>query len=1077
MVTLVTTNSFSTPQAAITVLPRIVGTQRAGVPLSIAAGSMTGLSSYQWRVNGANVSGAVGATFAAPMMPMGAQVSCLVTGVQGTAETPAVRIYHAHSDPSHNTMDDAVLALVPHTAATHIATRDGAWSSAATWDAGSVPGAGAVVLVPFGRTVTYDVASAPRLDRVRLDGVLTVSILQDTEMLVETVVVTQSGELRVGTPAGRLPDQFRHVLTFSDRHYPDSATAPSDISLTHDPMLLSRGLLWHGRVSVWAQNVTPWLRTAPASAPRAGDTSLTLAEAPTGWAVGDTIVIGGTFFRESNGIITGEENEERVITSINGATVGWAANAPLAHDHDHQNPAITGVADLQPAVLNKKRNVIWRSEAPNEDKPWRRGHSMAMHMTTRVDLWGVACLDMGRTDKSIYSGIIRGGRFASYPYDSDEEQYVGQSIDASLQATLEGQGYTVLREGGTVTAVERPATNPDGLPRISVNGAGAVQSVNQDVIRYSPLTAQSNLQSRYPLHVHFAGFGRGAQKPVIQDCYVENAPAWAYVHHGCEADFFDNVGYRFVGAGMVSETADELGAWVGNLMIGTRPGFAGNRVSAGNPKNDEGASARYGDFGFTGMGMFFRGRAMRVNNNMVMSVPSAYVFFHRANRADNPAYQLSKKLKVPRAHLDIGSLSYLDWQNGYLNAEDVPIRHFAGNECAGVQGYGFAVTKSGAKQDHALAINVKNNKFWAVGIGTHLEYVARYNFLDNRFYATGRTIGGKTKTGFRLAAIQISNVRNHVEGFDVAFDLWGVSNFAWTKDFNLPDDPLFAIIAPTLVNNTVDYEYTEAQAERDALTTVTAQDRTLFLPAVPAEVAPTLSGPFIAYDWTGGTQNVDVEKSYDYTNSVFTVTDSLGTAPIPVSYDTSGLWYGKSDHNIKTIEGVRTEVDEQDAKLTGKLLQEQIARVGYWTYQGDDIAVFPLYISDRVTGRPALYTVAVRCTGTVRPASTFGSANGAFTLSATGPARADITATTDRNTPVTLNVLAGASGEAGAPLSLFGDRIKPDYGELKDNGDGTVTYTPDRDYVSPAGIPDTMFVFVTDGRGRFETVKISITTS
>ena len=1011
MVTLVTTNTFSTPQAAITILPRIVGPQRMGSMLAIAPASMTGLTSYQWRVDGVNVDGATGASYSAPMM---GQVSCFVTGDQGTAETPAIKIYHSHDEASHNNMDDAILALVPHVGATHIAIADGDWSSAAIWDAGAVPGDGAVVLVPYGSAVTYDVAAtAPRLDRLRVDGLLNWAVDQNTQILVETILGTQSGEIRIATSQARLPDTYTAEIIFSDRSYGIDPDNPTDLDWANDPTLISRGLLWHGKVSIWAADATPWLKTEDGSAPMAGDTSLTLEVSPDNWHAGDTIVIGSTHMIVTNHI-PNDENEERVITQINGATVSWDAGQPLIYDHDHQNPAISRT-DLQPAVLNKWRNVVMRTEAPHEDAVWRRAHTMAVHGTAIADIWGVAFLDLGRTDKSVPSGVIRDGQIAVY------------DRDVSIQ-----------------------------------------------YISYQTLSAQSNVQSRYPAHLHFVGFGRGADKSIIQNCYVENTPAWAYIHHGCEADFFDNVGYRFAGAGMVSETGDELGAWVGNLMVGTRRGFNGDRASAGNPKVVEGTESRYGDFGFTGMGMFFRGRAMRVSNNFVMGTPSAYVFFHRANKSKNPGFQLSAKRNVPRAYLDVKSLSYLQYGDGFISPVDLPIRHFASNECAGIQGYGFAVTKSGAKQNHALAINVKNNKFWAAGIGAHLEYIARYNFLDNEFFATARGTPGKTKVGFRLAAIQISNVRNHIEGFEVGFDLWGVSKFAWTKDFNLPEDPLFAIVEPTFVNVTTPYKVTASKAENLGLTTITAMDRTLILASTPTEVIPTLSGPFIAYDWDGTRSNDAVTKAYEWYNSVYMVNDSLGATPIPVSYDASGLWSGQSDHDIKND----MEVDKQSSVATGHLLQKLALREGYWTYQGDNILVFPLYVSDRITGRPALYTIAVKCTGSMANYSS----NGVYTLSATNPTRADIFETTTFSTPITIDILSGATGETGANLSLTDEVIKPDYGELTqtgsafNNGDGTITYTPDRDYVSPDDVPDVLYVHITDGRGRYHTVRVTIST-
>src|SRR5690242_8925720 len=62
--------------------------------------------------------------------------------------------------------------------------RSGAWSSAATWQGGKVPGPGARVQVRPGHTVRYDVNSTAVLRSVHVAGTLTFAAGRDTRLEV-----------------------------------------------------------------------------------------------------------------------------------------------------------------------------------------------------------------------------------------------------------------------------------------------------------------------------------------------------------------------------------------------------------------------------------------------------------------------------------------------------------------------------------------------------------------------------------------------------------------------------------------------------------------------------------------------------------------------------------------------------------------------------------------------------------------------------------------------------------------------------------------------------------------------------
>ena len=85
------------------------------------------------------------------------------------------------------------------------------------------------------------------------------------------------------------------------------------------------------------------------------------------------------------------------------------------------------------------------------------------------------------------------------------------------------------------------------------------------------------------------------------------------------------------------------------------------------------------------------------------------------------------------------------------------------------------------------------------------------------------------------------------------------------------------------------------------------------------------------------------------------------------------------------------------------------------------------------------------------------------------PVAVDDTATTVNGFPVTINVLANDSDPDGDPLTVTGVTDPPN-GTAVNNGDGTVTYTPDCGFV---GI-DTFDYTISDGQGGMDTGTVTV---
>ncbi len=294
---------------------------------------------------------------------------------------------HAHpTDPSKMAEHMALLNLVPVADASHVAINNGSWFDPNTWANGEVPGDGADVVVPHGVVVHYDSVSDVSLHTVRVDGDVHFATDKNTFMEVDTFIVTPSGHLTIGTIDNPVADNVEAVIQIADN-------GPIDVAW--DPMLLSRGLISHGSIEVHGSEKDSFLRLA--EDPMRGDTSMVLDTVPSGWEVGDRLVLTGTEMGDRTRGPAGQQrdistqDEELVITRIDGNVVHF--DRALQYDHD------TPRADLKAYVANYSRNVRILTENADALPPSQRGHVMLMH-SDDIDVRYAEFSDLGRTDKS-----------------------------------------------------------------------------------------------------------------------------------------------------------------------------------------------------------------------------------------------------------------------------------------------------------------------------------------------------------------------------------------------------------------------------------------------------------------------------------------------------------------------------------------------------------------------------------------------------------------------------------------------------------------------------------------------------
>jgi hypothetical protein len=298
---------------------------------------------------------------------------------------------------NHN---NALLDLVPKSNATHVAINNGGWFDANTWENGQIPDDGADVLIPRGRRILYNRKSNTRLDTLRVDGILNFATGRDTKMLIDTFVVSHRGKLNIGYANSPVRADKKAEIIF---------TSETPLKTESDPQQLGRGLISHGKVEIHGANKLDYVGLEEDVL--AGDNELILNLAngetsPSGWQVGDSLVLGGTYHRfdgdhENN---TRFHDEELTITAINGNRISFSNNHITSGDNtvlrfDHQRPEGMSEENLQLYVANTTRNVTFETENGENVPIDHRGHVMFMH-NPNVKVNNAGFYHLGRTDKS-----------------------------------------------------------------------------------------------------------------------------------------------------------------------------------------------------------------------------------------------------------------------------------------------------------------------------------------------------------------------------------------------------------------------------------------------------------------------------------------------------------------------------------------------------------------------------------------------------------------------------------------------------------------------------------------------------
>ncbi|MAY74512.1 MAG: hypothetical protein CMJ31_07385 [Phycisphaerae bacterium] len=596
--------------------------------------------------------------------------------------TAATSIAHA-GGPCHNDrVNQNLLNLLPPTAPAATAVLSGPWSDPATWG-GSLPGPGDDVRVPLGVTVTWDIdddgdslgADTTRFGYVRVDGVLTWATDRDTTMYVDTLFSSPTGVIAVGDDDAPISSDVRAEIVFI-------ADAPMDMA--RDPEQLGRGFVPHGMTRIVGADKSDF--AALATDATAGSTTLTLAEPPVGWAIGDTLVLGGTFFDPEGDNADNSRFHDEVLTiqSIDGATVTFTNDAPgsngLRWDHERPDGRFFDPEDLTLYVANLSRNVLFRSEL-DESSPesrgtpttqdLRRGHVMVMH-TSDLVARNAAFVDLGRLNKN---------------------------------------GF-----------IDEPVGNLDGSPGLGTNQRG-----------------------RYIFHLHRnlprggAPVDFGACNPAeVTGCVAWRGPGWGFVHHDSYALFRDNVAFDILGAAFVQEAGNEIGRWERNISI--KSTGDDDPFLTVEPFGDGFTRVRRFDFGFNGEAYWIQGASQVefVNNVAISAAGGGADIFSDVDGNDNRDASV-----VPVAHLPADRQHIVTNGSQTIAVNRVPTNTFTGfevyNSDFGLvtwnhmrnQGTNVGYTCPCDANTHREYATIDDFRFWNIyGQGIHFQYSSQINLRD-----------------------------------------------------------------------------------------------------------------------------------------------------------------------------------------------------------------------------------------------------------------------------------------------------------------------------------------------------------
>jgi hypothetical protein len=347
----------------------------------------------------------------------------------------------------------------------------GSWSTPSVWSPAREPGAADVVVIGGGSAVTL--AAQGTVRALCIDGQLQFRNDVSTRLTVGTLVVRPSGALEVGTASAPIaPGVVAEIVI-----------ANQAIDTRADPEQFGTGLIGQGRVIMHGAVKNPtFVRLSQEAV--AGQNSLQLTEAVSGWRNGDKLVLPDSKQWAIDSVPYTEEWEEPILSAVSGAALtlsaGLSFNHPGARSGNNQ-------LEFLPHVGNLSRNVIVRSEAP----AGARGHVL-FNNRANVDIRYVLFKDLGRTSiQALNSATFNGntptqigmnqvGRYSLHmhhlfgpeatPANGYQYTLIGNAIDNGTKwgITIHNSHYGLVKDNVVYNAAGAGVMTEDGSESFNV---------------------------------------------------------------------------------------------------------------------------------------------------------------------------------------------------------------------------------------------------------------------------------------------------------------------------------------------------------------------------------------------------------------------------------------------------------------------------------------------------------------------------------------------------------------------------------------------------------------------------------
>ncbi|MEM7118839.1 MAG: Ig-like domain-containing protein [Chloroflexota bacterium] len=295
----------------------------------------------------------------------------------------------------------AMLALVEAVDATQTAVSSGDWTNPATWASGIVPTTGDIIYIPNGITVTVDDILPDPVAGVRVDGELAFAHDTNTSITLDTLIVDPTGSLTIGTAANPIQPNVTARIVIADNGALNSSDDPMLLGrgiISHGTVeivgtdkldfvpLLGDAQAGDNLLTLNLPNGT----TSPAGW-QIGD------ELVLGGTYYDPNGSDGDNSRFHDEVLTITAINGNEISYTNN-DISSGDNSVLRFDHER--PSGFSSYNLQIYVANLTRNIIIETENAASVPTQQRGHAMFMHNAS-VHIENTAFVNLGRTDKNV----------------------------------------------------------------------------------------------------------------------------------------------------------------------------------------------------------------------------------------------------------------------------------------------------------------------------------------------------------------------------------------------------------------------------------------------------------------------------------------------------------------------------------------------------------------------------------------------------------------------------------------------------------------------------------------------------